>query len=124
MAGSLTPKAQTQINALGELLRKVQHLHGLVEQYAAAKVNQEQFQQPIRRAFDRLKLDFMAAGQDSLSQLAGSMALAVSRGGGPRQKVRALREGVASMRFQLELEQRTIATADKEAQDAAAREGG
>jgi hypothetical protein len=116
MAGVLSPRAQLQINALGELLTKVQRVHALVEQYAAARVNQDQFAMPLKRALERLKLEFMGTCQDALSQLAGSLALAVSRGGSVSTRVRTLREGVGSMRFQLELEQRTIASADQEAQ--------
>jgi hypothetical protein len=113
----LSPRAQLQIKAIGELLQKVQHVHGLVEKYAVEKTTQSALEQPMKRTFDRLKLEFMAVGQDALSQLAGGLVMAVGRGGSKTQKVRTLREGVGSMKFQLELEQRTIAAADKEAQE-------
>jgi hypothetical protein len=104
---------------LAEFVQQVQRAHGLVEQYATTRADPEPFVVPIRRAFQQLKMKFMAAGYDALSQLCGSMEMAVSRGGAYATKRRILREAVASLRFQLELEQRTLISADAAAQDAA-----
>lgn len=106
-----------KLAVVAEFHQRVQRVHGLVEQYAAAKSNHEALAQPLRRAFQQLKLQFMGAGYDSLSQLCGSMELATSRGGSPSNKTRILREGVGSLRFQLELEQRSIVSADRAAQE-------
>jgi hypothetical protein len=116
MAGTLSPRAQTQLAELEPLTEKVHRAHALVEQYAAAKVNQEQFLMAVARVFSQLKLKFMGAGFDAMSQLAGSMEMAARRGLSPAHKVRVLREGVGSLRFQLELAQRSIVAEDKAAQ--------
>lgn len=102
-------RSALRLAALQELAKRVQHVHGLVEQYAAAAQygNGAHFMIPLRRAFGQLKVAFLDTGLDALSQLAGSMEVAASRAGIPVRTVRVLREGVASMRFQLEAEQRS-----------------
>ncbi|HEX6940669.1 MAG TPA: hypothetical protein VF158_14730 [Longimicrobiales bacterium] len=100
-----------QLSALRELEANVQHIHGLVEQFAAAAVRggaDVSITVPLRRAFGRLKLAFTGAGLDQLAQLAAAMEIAAGRGGSPTQRVRILREGVASMKNQIELEQRAV----------------
>lgn len=124
MAGRISPAAQQRINLIGEFLDRVYRVHGLVEQYAAAKQNADAFEMPIRRAFDQLKMGFTGAGLDALSQLAGSMTMAMRRGGSQVTRTRIMREGVGSMRFQLELEQRAVANEDmaRQQKEAAAEE--
>ena len=58
------------------------------------------------------------AGLDTISQLAGSMEIAAGRGASHHQKARILREGVGSLRFQVEQEQRKVVTEDQAAQRA------
>lgn len=103
---------------LRKLTDKVHHVHGLVEKYAAAKTAQQARRQvlPLKRAFGKLKLELMGAGFDTLSQLAGSMELAAGRGGSQRNKVRILREGVGSLRFQMEQEQRNVKAGEQRQQ--------
>ncbi|MGH7481862.1 MAG: hypothetical protein ACRELV_06870 [Longimicrobiales bacterium] len=108
MAGKLTARGQAKLSEMAELQRQLQHVHGLVEQFAAARAGQDRQAQAARRAFGRLKLKFMGAGLDPLSQLCGSMEIAAGRGMGQPTKSRILREGVASLRFQLELEERSV----------------
>jgi hypothetical protein len=67
----------------------------------------------MKRAFGRLKLELMGAGLDTMSQLAGAMEIAAGRGGAPHQKARILREGVGSLRFQVEQEQRKVIREDQ-----------
>jgi hypothetical protein len=123
MTGRASPQAQLKLAVIAEFLQRVHRVHGLVEQFATAKAKstQDALVQPLRRGFQQLKLQFMGAGYDALSQLCGSMEIAVARGGSMTMKVRILREGIGSLRFQLELEQRSIVTADLEAQARAAR---
>lgn len=122
MAGKLSPKAQIKINALRTMSDKVQHVHGMVEKYAVTKnaKEAERMVQPLKRAFGKLKLDLMGAGFDNMSQLAGAMEIAAGRGGSPRNKTRILREGVGSLRFQVDQEQRKIAAEDQREQRRAA----
>jgi hypothetical protein len=113
MAGNISPQAQMKLAVIADFLQRVHRVHGLVEQFAAARTGHETLAQPLRRAFQQLKLQFMGAGYDALSQLCGSMELASGRGGSPSTKTRILREAVGSLRFQLELEQRSIVNADR-----------
>ena len=109
---------------LNEFATRVQRVHGLVEMYATAKMNADQYLMPIQRAFGQLKMQFMGAGMDPLSQLCGSMEIAAKRGMSPMQKVRILRDGVGSLKFQLELEQRAVVSDDqaKQAREEAEKE--
>jgi len=122
MAGKLSPKAQIQINALRAMADKVQHVYGMVERFATTRNAKEadRMAQPMKRAFGKLKLDLMGAGFDSMSQLAGAMEIAAGRGGSAKNKARILREGVGSLRFQVEQEQRKIAAEDEREQRHAA----
>lgn len=116
MAGKLSPTANLQILEIGEFLTKVHRLNGLVEQYATARQKPEMYEMAIRRGFQQLKLQFMGAGYDAISQLCGGMEIAMKRGGSQQFKSRILREGIGSVRFQLELAQRSIAAEDMAAQ--------
>lgn len=116
MAGKLSPTAQVRLATLGEFVPRVQHAYGLVELYATTTANREQYVLPMTRAFGKLKLQFMGAGLDPLSQLCGSLEIAAKRGLSPMTKVRILREGVGSLKFQLELEQRAVLSDEEAAQ--------
>lgn len=119
MAGKLSPKAQIRLNTLRDMEDKVQHVYSLIEQYAAAKgPAADMFAMNVKRAFGRLKLELMGVGLDSLSQLAASMELAAKRGGNQASKLRVLREGVGTIRFNIELEQRSVKAADEAEQKA------
>jgi hypothetical protein len=115
MAGKISPAAQGRIQELASLLEKVHRVHGLVEHFATARTNPEQYLLPVSRMFSQLKMQFMGAGLDEMSQLAGAMEIAARRGLSPAAKVRVLREGVGSLRFQIELAQRAIVTDEMDA---------
>ena len=121
MAGKLSPRAQIKLAALRTMADKVQHVHGLVEKFAAERNPKaaERMAQPMKRAFGRLKIDLMGAGFDTLSQLAGSMEVAAGRGGSQRNKARILREGVGSLRFQVDQEQKKVVAEDRREQQKA-----
>lgn len=112
MSGTISPRAQAKLAALSALGDKVSRAHGLVEQFAVAQANPDQYLMPLGRLLGQLKMEFMRAGLDALSQLAGSMAMAAKRGFGASAKARILREGVGSMKFQIELAQRAVVTED------------
>jgi hypothetical protein len=118
----MSARANLQVIEIGEFITKVARVHGLVEQYAAAKNNVQQYELPAMRAVQQLKMRFMGAGFDSLSQLCGAMETTLRRGGSQATKVRILREGVGSLKFQLELAQRTVKNEDMLAQNKAAEE--
>ena len=110
--------------ALNDFSQRVQRVHGLVEQFATSKTNPDQYVMAMTRGFSQLKMLFMGAGMDSMSQLCGSMEIASKRGLSHMQKVRILREGVGSLRFQLEMEQRAVVSDDqaRQSRQAAAEE--
>ncbi len=123
MAGKLSPQAQIKLATLRDMEKKVDHVRSLVEQYAVARgKNADLLAIPIKRAFGRLKLELMGVGLDSLSQLAGSMEMAARRSGNQQKKARILREGVGTIVFQVELEQRTVVAEDQRGQQQDASE--
>jgi chemotaxis protein histidine kinase CheA len=102
--------------ALLEFTDRVQRVHGLVEQYATARQNPDEYLAPIGRAFARLKTQFLGAGFDHLSQLCAAMEIAARRGQSRPMKTRILRDAVGSMRMQLDVELRA-ALADIKAEE-------
>lgn len=113
MAGKMSAGANLKIVEIGGFLTKVARVHGMVEQYAAAKTNPGMYEMPAMRAVQQLKLQFMSAGFDTLSQLCGAMETTLRRGGSQNTKTRILREGVGSMKFQLELAARMTKSDDQ-----------
>ena len=112
----LSAGANLRIGLIGEFLTKVARVNGLVEQYAAAKNNPAMYELPAMRAVQQLKLQFMSNGFDTLSQLCGAMETTLRRGGSQQTKTRVLREGVATLKFQLELAARMTKSEDEELQ--------
>src|SRR5690606_33858293 len=123
MAGKLSPRAQTRLAELAERDRRVHTVHGLVDQYAVARLNLESLELPLRRNFTQLKMHFMGAGLDALSQLAGSMEMTIRRGMAQSAKTRILREAVGNMRLQLEMEQRSVISEEREREAAESGSG-
>jgi hypothetical protein len=115
---NLSPAALQKMATLHHMTERVQHIHGLVERFATTRDPKlaEPLVQPMKRAFSRLKLELSGAGLDTLSQLAGSMEVAAGRGGSIQMKIRILREGVGSIRFQVDQEARSVASEDQAAQ--------
>lgn len=118
MPGKLSPRAQVKLAALNDFAHKIQHIYGLVEQFAADRTgkNGEIILLGIKRGFGQLKREFMGAGMDSLSQLAGSMEIAAGRRMSQGSKSRILRDGIGSLKFQIELEQRVTVSEDEREQ--------
>lgn len=113
-----------KLATLRAMADKVQHVHGMVERYATTQDPRQAdaLAIPMKRAFGRLKIELMGAGLDVLSQLAGSMEIAAGRGSSKQQKSRILREGVGSLRFQVDQEQRKVVSEDKATRERAERE--
>ncbi len=119
MPGKLSPRAQARQAALNDFSQKIQRIYGLIEQYATDRTgkNAEIFIMSIKRGFGQLKREFMGAGMDSLSQLAGSMEIAAGRRSNQLAKSRILRDGIGSLKFQIELEQRVTISEDEREQE-------
>jgi hypothetical protein len=108
MAGGLGAKDRQKLAEIEAFQQRVQHLHGLVERFAAERTDLTPHINALVRAFGQMKLTTSGAGYDSLSQLCASMEIASRRTGSKPFKTRVLREGVASMRMQLEVAQRAV----------------
>lgn len=117
MSGNFSPQVQMKLATLQAMGEKVHHVYAMVERYAGTRdpKQAELLGQPLKRSFGRLKLELMGAGLDTLSQLAGSMEIAAGRGTSHHQKSRILREGVGSLRFQVDQEQRKVISEHKAA---------
>jgi hypothetical protein len=115
MSGTLSPRARARLAELVTLGEKVHRAHALLEQYATARGEADHLLTLLGRTFGQLKLAFMGAGMDAMSQLAGSMEIAARRGMSATAKTRILREGVGSLRFQIELAQRAVVSEDRAA---------
>jgi hypothetical protein len=113
MAGKLSPRERERLSNLEILQTRVQHVHGLVERFAAEREDVTPHIVAIRRAFSRLKLELSGMGFDTMAQICGSLDTAARRGGSQPLKSRILREGVGSLRFQIEVEQRSIRTREQ-----------
>jgi len=116
MAGKLSPSAQQKIAQLELFAPRVARIHTLVETLAVTKGSTDNVTSQLKRAADQLKLTFMTAGYDALSQICGTIVMTAARAGSPGAKVRILREHVGSLKFQLELMVRTVTREDLEAQ--------
>ena len=106
--GAIGPREQVKLAAIADFSRAVQTLHGLTEQFAAARADEDQYAQQMKRRYGRLKRSLMTAGFDQIAQLAGSMESAAGRSGSQRVKARTLREGIASIRFALDTQERVL----------------
>lgn len=106
----LTPLAQAKLSTLEGFAQKAQRLYGLVEQYAADRSGGEVLSMTIKRALGQLKREFLASGYDAMAQLASAMEIAAGRGSNQQGKARILREGVGSLKSQIEIEQRITRT--------------
>lgn len=113
MEWRLTPVAQQKLIQLADFHLRVQRLHGLVEQYATARANPALYEGPIRRSADQLKTLFNGAGYAPMAQMAGTIAVALRRGGPISGKARVMREAVGTLRSLLDTEQRVTAAEGK-----------
>lgn len=121
MPQKLSSRALVRLASLREFEQKTQRVYSLVEQYAAARAESEMLVSALKRALAQLKRDLLSAGFEQLSQLAGNMEMAAGRRTSQQAKSHILREGVGSLRFQLELDQRVTVSEDLAEQERRAR---
>ena len=111
---ALGPQERQRLAELETFQQRIQNLHGLVERFAAERQDLEPHVQALRRAFIRLKMELAAAGFDAMAQLCASLDLAAKRTGSKPFKARILRDGVGSLRMQMDVAQRGVrASEDK-----------
>lgn len=124
MSLKISPAAQAKVSLYESFSQHVARLHSLVEQFAVAGPKREEMRPAIKRAASQTKVRFMSSGIDSLAQQCASIEMAASRGGNPNQLVRILRELIGSLKFQLDLEIRSIVREDLEASAKAEKQEG
>ena len=98
MVGKLSIQAQQTLAFFDEVRVKVDRLFSLVEQYAAAKANQDQFLGPISRTATDVNRVFMNGGYGVMADTANQIAMLAKRGGAASMKSRGFREMVNSIR--------------------------
>jgi len=106
--GVIAPRDQVKLAALADIAHAAQHIYALTEQFAAARSLEDRIAQQIKHRYGWFKRNLTTAGFDQVAQLAGSMATAAGRPGSQRMKARILREGMSSIRHQLDMEERLI----------------
>ena len=111
----ISPRDQGKLDALTDITRAAQTIYGLTEQFAAARSGEDSIAHQIKRRYGRFKRNLSNAGFDQVAQLAGGMEMAAGRRGSQRMKTRILREGMGTIRHQLDMEERVIRKAGAEA---------
>src|SRR5688572_25007185 len=112
MAGKYSPAAQQELAKYEGFMQAVGRIHSLSEQYASAKTGHDNIKSMLKRAAGQSKLKFMTMGMAQLSQICGAIELQASRTAAQGVMTRALREHVANLKFQIELEMRVIIKED------------
>ena len=102
MAGKMSIQAQQTMAFFDEVKVKVDHLHSLIEQYAGAKVNQDQYLGPLGRTAVDVNRIFMNKGYGVMADTANQIAMLAKRGGSAQTKSRGFRELVNSIRAAME----------------------
>jgi hypothetical protein len=103
MAGQkLSAKHQELVEYLETLLRECDHFASLVEQYAAAKTNADQYSTLLSRELAQLRQKAMMRNVGFVADQAGQLSVVASRGGSAMMKSRMLRDGVVSLKALIE----------------------
>jgi len=102
MAQKLTAKNQELVDYLDTLLKEMDHFASLVEQYAAAKSNPDQYSSLLSRELAQLRQKAMMRNVGFIADSAGQLSVAASRGGSAMMKARMLRDGVVSLKALIE----------------------
>ncbi len=102
MAGKMSIAAQQEMVFFDEARKKMDRLHSLVEQVAAAKTGQDQFMGPITRTAVEVQRLFMNKGYGVMADTANQIAMNAKRGGGMNMKIRTFRELVNSIKAAME----------------------
>jgi ABC-type transporter Mla subunit MlaD len=113
----LSPKDRDRLSQLETLSHRLRHANALVEQFASAPAQAEQFAGSLRRTFSQLKMQFTTAGFDRLALMCGGLEQTARRGMSHGPKTRALRDALGTLTRQIDVERRSVATTVKRGQD-------
>jgi hypothetical protein len=101
MADKLTSRQHAMLATLTPLPAKFATIHRLIEEIAGPRPD-ESTSRRLVRLLDEVKGATSAVGLSALTQTLGSMAMMARRTGGHQMKIRGLREGLGSLRINLE----------------------
>jgi len=118
MAGKMSIQAQQTLAFFDEVKVKVDRLHSLVEQYAAAKSQPEQLLGPIGRTATDVNRLFMNKGYGVMADSANQIGMAAKRGGAQNSKSRTLRELINSIRAAIDTNIKIIIAEEAHKEDA------
>lgn len=119
MAKKLSAAAQAQFNFLQSLPPQFDRIHRLIEEMSALRLDEARVRS-LTRQLDQLKTQAASLSLAPLADTFGMMSMLARRGGGMQLKVRGLREGLASLKINLEGAVRSIQNQTVEAADDAA----
>ena len=108
--GGIDGAGLAKLKTLEDAMSKLQRVHALVEKLALTVKqggNTGQFVMQIRRALDPL-VGLLKPQFGMISDQVAMLNLAATRGGNEQMRVRALREGVGSLRQTLEIMERKV----------------
>ena len=98
MAGKMSIQAQQTLLFFDEVRVKTDHLYALIEQYAGAKSNVDQYLGPIGRTAIDVNRLFMNRGYGVMADTANQISMLAKRGGSQNTKSRGFRELISSIR--------------------------
>lgn len=117
MAGKLSIAAQQEMVFFEEAKKKIDHLHALIEQMAAAKIGQVELMGPIGRAATDVQRVLMNGGYGVMADSANQITMNAKRGGGMNMKIRAFRELVNSIKAAMDTRIKVMIAEDKRKHD-------
>lgn len=113
---TLSGSQQAQLLYLGTLPPKLDRIHRLVEEVANLHGG-ETTVKSLTRILDELRNQANSVSLNSLGDVLGMMSMVARRGGGMQMKVRALREGQASLKVNYEGALRAASTPEEKPAD-------
>jgi hypothetical protein len=116
MADKLTSRQQAQVAVLESLPARFAQMHRLIEEMAGPRPDISVVRR-LCRLLDEGKGATSGVGLSALTQTMGSMGMLARRTGGETMKIRALREGLASLKINFDGALRTAKTPLPEGQD-------
>lgn len=113
MAGlKLSAKAQEEYEFLDNVIKKCDHMSGLVEQYAGANRGADVFLTQITRELGHIRQNAMIKNLGFVADNAGMLGVAAGRGS-QMQRARTLREGIAALKSLTERTMKAVVDLDK-----------